>query len=58
MTLEGALEPGQPVGHRVIVNVPTGSAHGPKINGTLVPPTGDCSSRWQMARFALMFGER
>lgn len=41
MTLEGTLEPGQPVGPRVIVNVPGGSAHGPKINGTLIPPTGD-----------------
>ena len=41
MTLEGTLEPGQPVGQRVIVNVPGGSAHGPKINGTLIPPTGD-----------------
>jgi hypothetical protein len=41
MTLEGTLEPGQPVGQRVIVNVPTGSAHGPKINGKVIPPTGD-----------------
>jgi Protein of unknown function (DUF3237) len=41
MTLEATLEPGQPVGQRVIVNVPSGSAHGPKINGTVIPPTGD-----------------
>jgi hypothetical protein len=41
MTLEGVLEPAQPVGQRLIVNVPTGSVHGPKVNGSLIPPTGD-----------------
>jgi hypothetical protein len=42
MTLEAPLELGQPVGHRVIVNVPAGgSVRGPKINGQLVAPAGD-----------------
>jgi Protein of unknown function (DUF3237) len=42
MTLEAPLDPAQPVGQRVIVNVPAGGAiHGPKINGTLIPPAGD-----------------
>src|SRR3974377_2092143 len=27
---------------RGIVNFPSGSAHGTKITGTLIPPTGDC----------------
>jgi hypothetical protein len=42
MTLEAPLEPGQPVGHRAIVNVPSGgSVRGPKIKGQLVAPGGD-----------------
>jgi hypothetical protein len=43
MTLEAPLDPAfQPVGQRVVVNVPAGgTVHGPKINGTIIPPTGD-----------------
>jgi Protein of unknown function (DUF3237) len=43
MTLEAPLDPAfQVVGQRVIVNVPAGgTVHGPKINGTLIPPSGD-----------------
>jgi hypothetical protein len=41
MTFEEALEPPQPVGQRLIVNVPAGSVHGPKVNGSFVPPAGD-----------------
>jgi len=41
MSLEGNLEPGQQVGARTIVNVPSGSFQGPKIKGEIIPPTGD-----------------
>jgi hypothetical protein len=41
MTLEGICELGQPIGQRLIVNCTSGSAHGPKINATVIPPTGD-----------------
>ena len=41
MTLEEVLDPPQPVGQRLVVNIPTGSVHGPKINGNFVPPSGD-----------------
>src|SRR5215471_17659406 len=41
-TVEAPLEPAQRAGPRVIVNVPAGgTVRGPKINGTIVPPTGD-----------------
>jgi hypothetical protein len=41
-TVEAPLEPAQPAGPRVIVNVPTGgTVRGPKSNGTIVPPSGD-----------------
>jgi hypothetical protein len=41
-TVEAPLEPAQPAGSRVIVNVPTGgTVRGPKINGTIVAPAGD-----------------
>jgi hypothetical protein len=43
MTLEAPLDPAfQPVGQRLVVDVPAGgTVHGPKISGTLVPPSGD-----------------
>jgi uncharacterized protein DUF3237 len=43
MTLEAPLDPAfQAVGPRLIVNVPAGgTVRGPKINGALIPPTGD-----------------
>jgi hypothetical protein len=43
MTLEAPLDPAfQAVGQRVVVNVPAGgSVHGPKINGSVIPPAGD-----------------
>jgi hypothetical protein len=43
MTVEAPLDPAfQPVGPRLIVNVPAGgSIHGPKINGTILTPAGD-----------------
>jgi hypothetical protein len=41
MTLEASLDPAQPMGQRLIVNVPGGAVHGPKINGSLIPPGGD-----------------
>jgi hypothetical protein len=43
MTLEAPLDPAfQPVGERLVVNVPAGgTVHGPKISGTLIPPAGD-----------------
>jgi Protein of unknown function (DUF3237) len=41
MTLELSCEPGHPMGQKLVVNCPSGSAHGPKINGTLIPPAGD-----------------
>src|SRR5215469_15639664 len=41
-TVEAPLEPAQPAGSRVIVNVPAGGmVRGPKINGTIVAPAGD-----------------
>ena len=41
-TVEAPLEPAQSAGSRVIVNVPAGgTVRGPKINGTIVAPTGD-----------------
>ena len=41
-TVEAPLEPPQSAGFRAIVNVPAGgTVRGPKINGTIVPPTGD-----------------
>jgi hypothetical protein len=41
-TVEAPLEPAQLAGSRVIVNVPAGgTVRGPKINGTIVAPTGD-----------------
>lgn len=33
--------PGQPMGQRLVVNCTGGSVHGLKINGTVIPPTGD-----------------
>jgi hypothetical protein len=43
MTLDAPLDPAfQSVGQRLVVNVPAGgTVHGPKINGTLIPPAGD-----------------
>jgi Protein of unknown function (DUF3237) len=41
MTLEAQIDPPQAVGQRVVVNVPGGAVHGPKINGTIIPPGGD-----------------
>ena len=41
MTFELMLDPPQEVGSRRIVNVPSGSAHGPKINGNFITPTAD-----------------
>jgi hypothetical protein len=42
MTLEAPLDPPQAVGSRLIYNIPTGgSVHGPKINGSIIPPAGD-----------------
>jgi hypothetical protein len=41
MTLELSCEPGHPMGQKLVVSCPGGSAHGPKINGTLIPPAGD-----------------
>jgi hypothetical protein len=41
-TVEALLEPAQSAGGRVIVNVPAGgTVRGPKINGTIVAPSGD-----------------
>ena len=41
-TMETPVEPAQSAGSRVIVNVPAGgTVRGPKINGTIVPPSGD-----------------
>ncbi len=42
MTLEAPLDPPQAVGSRLIYNLPIGgSVHGPKINGSIIPPAGD-----------------
>lgn len=42
MTLEAPIDAPQVVGQRLIINIPAGgSVHGPKINGTLIPPAGD-----------------
>lgn len=42
MTLEAPIEAPQAVGQRLIVNVPTGgTVHGPRINGSIIPPAGD-----------------
>lgn len=42
MTVEAPLDPPQMVGARRIVNVPVGgTVHGPKINGTIIAPSGD-----------------
>ena len=43
MTLDAPLDPAfQAVGQRLVVNVPAGgTVHGPKINGTIIPPAGD-----------------
>ena len=41
MTLEANCEPGQRMGQRLVVNCTGGAVHGPKINGTVIPPTGD-----------------
>ena len=41
-TVEAPLEPAQSAGFRAIVNVPEGgTVRGPKINGTIIAPTGD-----------------
>jgi Protein of unknown function (DUF3237) len=41
-TVEAPLEPAQSAGSRLIVNVPAGgTVRGPKINGTIVSPSGD-----------------
>ncbi len=40
-TVEVQLDAGQVVGPVVIVNVPGGTLKGPKINGTLIAPSGD-----------------
>jgi len=41
-TVEAPLEPAQSAGFRAIVNVPAGgTVRGPKINGTIIAPTGD-----------------
>jgi len=40
-TVEANLEPAQSAGSRVIVNVTGGTVRGPKINGTIVAPSGD-----------------
>jgi hypothetical protein len=41
MTIELMLDPPQDIGPRRIVNVSSGSAHGPKINGNFITPTAD-----------------
>jgi hypothetical protein len=42
MTLEAPIDAAQPVGHRVVINVPAGgSVRGPKIKGELIAPAGD-----------------
>jgi hypothetical protein len=42
MTFEAPLDPAQVVGPHVIFNVPAGgTVHGPQINGSLIPPSGD-----------------
>lgn len=43
MTLDAPIDPAfQPVGPRLIVNVPSGgTVSGPKIHGTVIPPAGD-----------------
>jgi uncharacterized protein DUF3237 len=42
MTIEAPIEAPQAVGQRLIYNVPVGGkVHGPKINGTIIPPSGD-----------------
>jgi Protein of unknown function (DUF3237) len=41
MTIEFSCEPGHPMGQKLVVNCTGGTAHGPKINGTLIPPAGD-----------------
>jgi len=41
MTLEFNCEPGHPMGRKLVVNCTGGSARGPKIDGTLIPPAGD-----------------
>ena len=41
MTFEFVVDPAQEVGPRRIVNVQSGTAHGPKVNGTFIPPAGD-----------------
>ena len=41
MTLEVPMDLPQLVGARRVVNVTGGTLHGPKINGTLVAPSGD-----------------
>lgn len=42
MTIEAPLDPPQKVGTRLVVNVPAGgTVHGPKVNGTIIAPSGD-----------------
>jgi hypothetical protein len=41
MTLEASLDPPQVMGARRIVNIPGGTVRGPKINGTIIAPSGD-----------------
>jgi hypothetical protein len=41
MTLEAQIDAPQAVGQRVVVNVPGGTVHGPKINCVVIPPGGD-----------------
>jgi hypothetical protein len=39
--VEAPLEPSLSAGLRTITNVPGGTIRGPKINGTIIAPTGD-----------------
>lgn len=41
MTYEAQLGPLQQIGPRLVVNLPSGTVHGPKINGAIEPPSGD-----------------
>jgi len=42
MTLEALLDPGQFLANRRVVNMPSGgTVRGPRINGTIVAPSGD-----------------
>ena len=58
MTLEAICEPGQPMGQRLVVNCTGGSFDGPKIYGTVMPPTETGSLPLAKATFGSMFVAR